>query len=684
MRTQTILKSTLIPFGIAAAIITVVGSSRPSAIGSHFVPNRIILTRSTYAGTAQTVAFPGSLPNNAASVADGTFPGVFNNETPDGSFGVTSPIFVDQLAPSGTLLSTLNVTAAIYTQLGLRVTTSFPSKSEMGLSFTPDNSAVTFMAYGAPANTLDVSNSSTPGHVDITNPVNGQGVLIYQRDIIELNGDGTLQVTTTNTYSGNNGRNVALGSSGYYYLVGNAGNNGKSLKFAAGTVTFTSASVHVTLSGGASTANMYVGTPFSGPNVPTAAYVTAINSPTDFTISATPLGSSDPTSKNYVADEGSYQLVGATFGSGTTTITVADTSKLVPGMNLSGSGFAANSFIQSITDATHFLASAATTGGSSVSKSYTAGVSNSMLSNNTGVQLIGKGEWDTAGTGTGILDAITHSTVVGKVNGTFGNNTGYQRGFTVSQSPVNAPDDKTGKDDNFRGIRIFNDTLYVTKGSGGNGFDAVYQVNPIGGDYVAPDASAGLPTRGDASSASINPLPGWPTDSLGACEANLGKPVPAGCSIVHHPFGIWFANATTLYVADEGSTTLANAAVGGLEKWIYNRQTGQWEWKYTIPASSIPGYHVNGVGNLFAVGLRNISGITLDNGVVTIYAITSTGGDTLNDEGADPNQLVSITDPVAATTMPSGESFSVINTAAYGNVLRGVAVLSPGSGAQSR
>jgi len=72
------------------------------------------------------------------------------------------------------------------------------------------------------------------------------------------------------------------------------------------------------------------------------------------------------------------------------------------------------------------------------------------------------------------------------------------------------------------------------------------------------------------------------------------------------------------------------------------------------------------------------------NGLVTIYAITSTGGDTLNDEGADPNQLVSITDPVAATTIPAGESFSVIRTAAYGDVLRGVAVVSPGSGAQSR
>ncbi len=117
---------------------------------------------------------------------------------------------------------------------------------------------------------------------------------------------------------------------------------------------------------------------------------------------------------------------------------------------------------------------------------------------------------------------------------------------------------------------------------------------------------------------------------------------------------------------------------------MYNGNTGRWELKYTILASTIPGYNVSGIGNLHAVGLRNISGITLDNGLVTIYAITSTGGDTLNDEGADPNQLVALTDPVAATALPASESFSVIETAAYGNVLRGVAVMNPGSSGQGR
>jgi hypothetical protein len=385
----------------------------------------------------------------------------------------------------------------------------------------------------------------------------------------------------------------------------------------------------------------------------------------------------------YTADEGSYQLTGISFNSSSATITVADTSKLVPGMPLKGSGFAASSYVLSITDATHFIASATPTGTATpATKSYTAGVSNSMLSDNTGVQMIGKGQADTTGTATGNLDATTFSTVVGKVNGTYGSGTGYQRGFTVSQSPINAADDKTGKDDNFRGITNYNDTLYVSKGSGSNGFDGVYQINPSGGDYVSPGVSAGLPTIVNSGASSLNPLPGWPTDSLGACETKDLNKIPAGCSIdtiVHHPFGIWFANPTTLYVADEGSPGLANAAPGGLEKWMYNTGTSRWELKYTLLASTIPGYNVNGIGNLQAAGFRNISGIANGNGEVIIYAITSTTGQTLNDEGADPNQLVSVMDHVAATSFPLYESFTVIETAAAGNVLRGVAVLSPGN-----
>jgi hypothetical protein len=56
---------------------------------------------------------------------------------------------------------------------------------------------------------------------------------------------------------------------------------------------------------------------------------------------------------------------------------------------------------------------------------------------------------------------------------------------------------------------------------------------------------------------------------------------------------------------------------------------------------------------------------------VTIYAITSTISGN-GDQGADPNQLVKITDTLSATTLPAGEIFTPVETAAYGQVLRGV------------
>jgi hypothetical protein len=50
-----------------------------------------------------------------------------------------------------------------------------------------------------------------------------------------------------------------------------------------------------------------------------------------------------------------------------------------------------------------------------------------------------------------------------------------------------------------------------------------------------------------------------------------------------YPFGIWFANATTLYVADEGDGVVADAAgsqYAGLPKWIF--WGGQWQLAYVL------------------------------------------------------------------------------------------------------
>jgi hypothetical protein len=62
---------------------------------------------------------------------------------------------------------------------------------------------------------------------------------------------------------------------------------------------------------------------------------------------------------------------------------------------------------------------------------------------------------------------------------------------------------------------------------------------------------------------------------------------------------------------------------------------------------------------------------------VTIWAITATVSGS-GDPGADPNKLVTITDPLSATSPAAGESFRTIRAAGFGEVLRGVS-FTPGS-----
>lgn len=62
--------------------------------------------------------------------------------------------------------------------------------------------------------------------------------------------------------------------------------------------------------------------------------------------------------------------------------------------------------------------------------------------------------------------------------------------FNITQLGDTA--DKVGKDTNFRGLTIFNDVLYYTKGSGGNCVNTVYFVDTTGTVCTAP-AGIGLP-----------------------------------------------------------------------------------------------------------------------------------------------------------------------------------------------
>jgi uncharacterized protein (TIGR03437 family) len=223
--------------------------------------------------------------------------------------------------------------------------------------------------------------------------------------------------------------------------------------------------------------------------------------------------------------------------------------------------------------------------------------------------------------------------------------------------------DKLGKDNNFRGLTIFNNALYFTKGSGSNGINTVYQVTP-------------LPTLANASSAKVTILPGLPTV--------LAKTLP---STGDYPFGIWFANATTLYVADEGDGTAADAATSpsaGLQKWVL--ANGAWTRVYVMQNGLNLGqpYSVANYPpplNPATDGLRNLTGKVNGDGTVTVWALTSTVSAN-GDQGADPNKLVSITDVLANMdpTVAAKEQFTTLRTANFNEVLRGIA-FAPTAGA---
>jgi hypothetical protein len=221
----------------AASVIVANPSSAAPAAGSaanYFEPGNLLLSRTVYSAApgaitpGQTVLPAGCTTGCTTATTDATYPYVFNNEAADASFGITSPIFLDQLAPSGDLVNTLEVPNS--SEHGMpperdQLVTSFPSKSEVALNLSTDGQYVTFMGYVSPTSALDVSNSNTPGVTDSTDPV---GTSAY-RAVAQLDAHGKFNFTETNAYSGNNGRAAVLNNSNganIYYTAGNAGNGG--------------------------------------------------------------------------------------------------------------------------------------------------------------------------------------------------------------------------------------------------------------------------------------------------------------------------------------------------------------------------------------------------------------------------------------------------------------------------
>jgi hypothetical protein len=288
--------------------------------------------------------------------------------------------------------------------------------------------------------------------------------------------------------------------------------------------------------------------------------------------------------------------------------------------------------------------------------------------------------------------------------------------------------DKSGKDNNYRGLAVYDGVVYFTKGSGGNGVDTVYFADPNGSATVSdgvglPSSSETLPSASSwtpPTYTTSDPALGLTAKDPGLTPTNAyilkGFPTTLATNATDasdYPFGLWFANPTTLYVADEGAgdntydattntySAAAASTTAGLQKWSFNSAAGEWQLDYVLQSGLNLGtpYQVapdrqgdqypTGLNNTDSGtdlpwapatdGLRGLTGRVNRNGTVSLWASTSTVSGS-GDQGADPNKLVEITDNLAATTASqvTSERFHTVIRATYGQVVRGVA-FTPGT-----
>ena len=255
--------------------------------------------------------------------------------------------------------------------------------------------------------------------------------------------------------------------------------------------------------------------------------------------------------------------------------------------------------------------------------------------------------------------------------------------YVPSLGAVNtAPTPITGLDTNSKAdaqdtriVQIVNNTLYVSvdskEGSGSNR------------DFIG---TLGNPPATSLFSNNNGPtqLTGFATSGAGklTLSATTGNNLNASAKINLSPESYFFANATTLYVADTGdpkndsngdtnANGSANLGNGGLQKWV--NISGTWTLVYTLyqGLNLVNNGNSNGPGGVASgtSGLFGLAGIVNAGPPVTVslYATNYT----LND--LDLTYLYGITDTLSNTTPPGTTlAFTVLDTAPADSNFKGV------------
>jgi len=246
--------------------------------------------------------------------------------------------------------------------------------------------------------------------------------------------------------------------------------------------------------------------------------------------------------------------------------------------------------------------------------------------------------------------------------------------YTPLGAPNSAPTPITGLDttgntlsQDTRIVQIINNTLYVsvdTKGGKNSARSYIGTLGPVGGP--APTTTVGGPVMltGYGNTGGTGKL----TITTGA--NGDGNNLNAGLQVNASPVGFFFANASTLYVADSGhpknDSNPSTLGDGGLQKWINTKTdgTGTWNLAYTLYKG------LNLVANTSAAGTTGLYGLTanVSGNLVQLYATNYT----IND--LDQTFLYGITDNLTFTTaaQAASESFNVLATAPSDSNFKGV------------
>jgi autotransporter passenger strand-loop-strand repeat protein len=213
---------------------------------------------------------------------------------------------------------------------------------------------------------------------------------------------------------------------------------------------------------------------------------------------------------------------------------------------------------------------------------------------------------------------------------------------TDGASSATSINDKTDT----RTVEIYNGDLYVSADST-QGATGIY-------DY---GAVSGL-TSGPITPSQI--IPG--SVVLNGTNGNTVNGGDTGQTVNLSPENFFFANSTTLYVADGGDPKNGGIGDGGLQKWSFNGT--QWVLDYTLSAglNLVPDTSSSG-----SSGLIGLAGKVVGN-TVELFATNETLTDIAQ------TYVYQITDTLGDTTAAeaAGESFTAILGASAGENIRGI------------